>query len=241
MERFLYVQNNPINLLDPSGLVPILPSLLVPLVYVIRFRPFCGPDVTDWFIEEMRVHLNFSKQMFSKYGPTNIFNFGTNDRATNKSLAFMTYASTLLYKKMPFRGCFCPQDCKQSVTLCGKCIDNSELGNLAYGATGGIWGFEYLTLFNAAFLAAYGNALRHPWDRAGALAGFKISTQLFRNPERLCELLTQTKNWDDIQQPSVVKCTICKLEKYQGKHSAPGIPNVFPGVDAAEYGRPFRK
>jgi hypothetical protein len=123
----------------------------------------CGPDVTDWFLWEINLHTALFK--------------GTVANEPAKLVAFGEYARRIAYKYLRFSAGACPAEpCLETVTLCGKCINVSELGNIMFGAVGKVW------LNREPLIVAGGNAVSTSStggidsvkDMAGVLAGLQI-------------------------------------------------------------------
>jgi RHS repeat-associated protein len=77
----------------------------------------CGPDVTDWFSRQ----LDTIKEFASANG--------------YRSNAYSKMAKSMKFEKAMLKNDCGPSGsaCKNTVTLCGKCINVTELGNIAYG------------------------------------------------------------------------------------------------------------
>ena len=148
----------------------------------------CGPDVTDWFVEEMNLHLKF----FSGYSAGFIVKIATFDR----------YAKRIAYKYLRFKVDNCPStSCADTVTLCDRCIQVSELGNIMFGFVGQHWlrrpKFVIAGGIAAGKKSATGGIDSIP-DMAGTFAGLQLAhfletekkTSLTR--KELCAAITLT-------------------------------------------------
>jgi len=182
----------------------------------------CGPDVTDWFYDELILHWNYSVTQYNNHGWWRF-------HAPSSYTDFATYANSLNYKFMAFAGQTCPVNCPGTVTCCNTCLHKSELGNLMFGITGRLWGFYYFQLRLGTWIKGAG--LRSAWDRAAAEAGYDSATNnataLTASAASMCQTLRAHPQWANIQDPIAVPCPIC-TEVYTGPHSTPGLPCVFP-------------
>lgn len=150
----------------------------------------CGPDVTDWFVKEINIHVRFIQRQrlhLDRYQPS----WGV------YSLIFAEYAKNLHYKRLSFRLGSCPtcKKCQNTVTLCGKCIHVSELGNIMYGLVGRLWwedhfslsvGIEELVLSGGWTVPRYFGAagINSTEDMAGVIAGLQIGRYMVRQMKR---------------------------------------------------------
>ncbi len=191
-----YVENNPVNRIDPTGWQSDCPGTA------------CGPDVTAWFMTEMEEHVAYGKRVrntadamwiesltsatlnptlptlgrLAQTSPFNeiVYGFGVEDvvvdgtllgsAATVGKLLILEYALYGLAVDYSTVDCYnrwserftiigngscgdlrcsfsVPRpgeqgvDMHQSVTLCGECIDASDLGNIMFGAGGWARGY----------------------------------------------------------------------------------------------------
>ena len=105
-------------------------GLFVAMFFELDFGPFlpifvfCGPDVTDWFLLEIK-NLAAAAQradLRKAWDPVLIWEVGGSIQ--HKKKAFAPPGAS---------PCGLVPPCKGTVTLCGKCLDRSELGNILAG------------------------------------------------------------------------------------------------------------
>jgi len=128
---YTYVRDNPVRYTDPLGLFE---------------ECVCGPDVTDWFREELKIHTTFFKNAaFKTMGPI------------WKLLLFKYYAARLPYGYLKYKSPDgkCPQNkvCADTVTFMDACIHRSDLGNIMFGAMGVVWMNQDQSLIGAGAAA----------------------------------------------------------------------------------------
>ena len=84
----------------------------------------CGPDVTEWFRRQLVIIKAWAENNFWTTAPI----------VPNEKLRHLM--ASLRFEKAGLKvdGC-CPRcaACDDTVTLCGTCVDVTELGNIAYG------------------------------------------------------------------------------------------------------------
>lgn len=159
----------------------------------IEFRPCCGPSVTEWFQQEIRNHIawvqnnvdsDLSEDVlvvldeFRQYAGNNLASFGSST-----------------FQKGYCPNNFCNGGAMTSVTLCGRCIDVTELGNIVFGATASEIGIRRIWVDLAAR-----RFWDHPEDEASSWAGYRLGN----NPDNLCSIVDET-----IQAPAVRECSAC--------------------------------
>ena len=105
---YRYAGNNPVNGVDPLGL------------YCTNEKgDRCGPEVTDWFERQLGIIKEKSREYWSKPLP---------------SKKYIPFWKSLKFVDAGLKTKDCPTaKCPDTVTLCGKCIHVSELGDLAFG------------------------------------------------------------------------------------------------------------
>lgn len=145
----------------------------------------CGPTVDQWFSAQ----LTTIKGIVSKYQLSSAIhkNFW-------KSLKFEKAGLTADTN--------CPTyDCRSTVPLCGKCIDVTELGNLAFGFAGGMgsdpyfgqWAYnnQYISLWGGFYVQTLknGRGFNSLGEIASALIGYSLNSQWDSTPGGLCTIL----------------------------------------------------
>jgi hypothetical protein len=86
----------------------------------------------------------------------------------------------------------------QLVTLCGLCINASDLGNFLFGATGYSWGFSFELVVNGAqvFNAVtqdFQNVIRGGPDIQGVMAGYEFASRgIADNVVNFCDRMRNT-------------------------------------------------
>lgn len=123
----------------------------------------------------------------------------------------------------------------QLVTLCGTCINASDLGNFLFGLTGYSWGFSFEFVINGAqvFNAATGdfpNILRGGPDIQGVMAGYEFAQQgAASNAISFCDRIrNNNRDWlaqkftdERFQNRSQVPCGLARLDGTASLNDAP--------------------
>jgi hypothetical protein len=153
----------------------------------------CGPDVTEWFIEELQRHYEAVEEQFEE-----VFEGPLPDPAGSAVVGNMVhllvemlnYAIYLRYKDMTFSEGDCPSavsHCDETVTLGGRCVHRSELGNIMFG-------YVFHTFFRPLgfTFVVEGGVMAEDWadegidteeDAAGVTLGANLAEQTgFSNP-----------------------------------------------------------
>ena len=182
----------------------------------------CGPDVAEWFFVEILLHRN--------YVIRNVLYL------RNFFRSFERYALTIPHKWRHFNTTNCPKGCStESVTLCDKCIDNSELGNIIFGMAVRMhkafnkWEDveELVKFWRVGFGDEWSTAAGRlgyysitPWD---IIEGETLVPKpVFGNPKEMCEFMTNFPSWKKIQAPEHKDCSLC-TEPFKGPHTVPGM------------------
>ena len=129
----------------------------------------CGPDVTDWFSRQLGVIKAFATQ--HSY---------TSDK-------FRTLARTMKFEDAGLEADCGPSGnvCANTVTICGKCINVTELGNIAYGYSLSNESIDVM-LFGGLFAeVTTGRGFDSQSDVTAAIAG-----NLLGSPNNICASLT---------------------------------------------------
>ncbi|MCR4317837.1 MAG: hypothetical protein NUW37_15960 [Planctomycetes bacterium] len=162
-----------------------------------RHVSICGPDVTDWFIEEIAIHVGFFNRFLMAFNDNlNIFvPPNTNLALTLMAPKFKAYAKRIPYKNFIFLSdnCLWRRECIHTVTICGICISPSELGNIMYGIIGWMVGFtEYELVWAGAneFLTGRGNDINKIEDIAAVMLGIILGRNLEFSQQALCQTMT---------------------------------------------------
>ncbi len=119
LNLYNYTENNPTNFVDPMG--------------TEKQKKCCGPDVTAWFTAQLK---DVAAKAQAAGAEMNSYNPLTQ---VTKNFVFAVIAKNLRHKDGGFANKECPIQCGGSVTFLGNCINNSELGNIAYGFIGGLF------------------------------------------------------------------------------------------------------
>ena len=124
----------------------------------------CGPDVTSWFVEELNIHASFWRALAPQIG------------LLLRPAYFHDYAANIPYKWTDFGPGDEPEEpqCANTVTVFGKCIDRSELGNIMFGYVGREFGISDSVLLTGAAQAGAAGP-NSPEDIAGIVAGFGLA------------------------------------------------------------------
>jgi hypothetical protein len=210
---YQYVENRPLFASDPSGLIAEA---------TLRGR-CCGPNVDDWFLQELVIHALWASREVARRDISEVA----------KLVRFRDYAKWVPYKFMKFiatypDGTMClPRNCAESaLTLCGKCIGDSELGNIMFGFTGNHYGYGYDVLLAGAKRAG---AAKQEWDRAAIRLGLQLGPAPPATVEQMCTELTRELDWEFIQagDANFEQCAPQSL-RWGGPHTVPGAPGKTP-------------
>ena len=121
---YVYVQNNSVNLNDPTGYCEI----------------YCGPDVTAWLFGEMNIFSNWIRRVnriipdwaqdnAPWYRPDYIY-----VKSMQYAMAALVGPQLTYFPSTSFQSKSCPtEECQNTVTLFGTCIHTSEIGNFLFG------------------------------------------------------------------------------------------------------------
>lgn len=169
---YAFVRNGSVNRIDPLGLQASQPT-------TSRACDYCGPDMTSWFTEEVNIHGAFWRSSQANVG------------VALRPLYFKRYAASIPYKWTKFETTNCPSGdkCKGTVSLCGTCIHNSELGNVMYGAMAKVWMRGEGLIVGGA--VAWGGTNSNE-DMAGVVGGLTLGDPVRDGPitqSKMCELL----------------------------------------------------
>jgi RHS repeat-associated protein len=242
INRYVYVLGNPIILIDPSGLQAC--------------ASYCGPDITDWFAEEVRIHWNWIqtekgaftaeterlyRQCLSASASETCIALHT-ARTEQWLISFRDYAKAIPYKWMRFRHLVpdCPTlDCWFTATLCDTCLQRSELGNIMFGFAANLWGWPAELAHSIAFLIG---ALQEQWDKASAGIGYHLAEGYVGNgsssSEAMCSSMKASQGtrafpqarWENIQDPHIEGCQSCEVPV------PPSTPHSTPAFAGAPSG-----
>ena len=171
LNRWVYVKNDPVNRRDPAGLD-------------YESCEFCGPNIDDWFLEEIKIHWDWvrhEKVMFDRVTAA----MGATDPLHREALRqeregvwilqIKEYLKAIPYKWMNFSdlvsGCPSSVRCRNTVTPCDTCLERSELGNIMFGFSSQVAGFSNTFTFWAGHNRLV-KGLQKPWDQAAAGIGY---------------------------------------------------------------------
>jgi RHS repeat-associated protein len=182
----------------------------------------CGPTVDDWFAQEIRTHWDFVNRHAGITRAT--LGLGAN-------MVFAEYAKNIPHKSyaFPVTGQCGTGHCQGTVTLCGKCIDRSELGNMMFGIMASQWGFS----FSETLLGGWH---RGGMDTTADEATIVIGYHAIRNqPSSGSNLCAQINQWKETWQAhaadplTTTGCEPCTTIYPGGtRHTKPGYGNQLP-------------
>lgn len=159
-----WLERDPMTFIEGSNLYQYNRSKPVVLVDPLGLKSCCGPDVSGWFAKELNIHSSFWA--------------GWSGGPALRPAYFFQYAKTIPYKWMDF-GSDCPdkqgEGCQGTVSLCGTCIDKSDLGNIMFGAMGKQWVRGEALVIGAGRKAGGTGGIDSPEDLASVLAGILMS------------------------------------------------------------------
>ncbi len=205
LNRYAYVAGNVVNLVDPSGLYGESPGVFDGCWQDDNTACVCGPDVTQWFKRELFLHHQWVRGETPHVQGSGIqrligiitiptdFLFG--------APSFALYAERIPYKWIDFNdqdiNGECPgpspiqpprypwqRPCGGSVTLCGCCLERSELGNFMYGFAASVWGYPEGIVDRAGQAIGFrptGVRSARSWDRAAWQRGFHFGEAASRD------------------------------------------------------------
>ncbi len=137
---YQYVRAAPLVLLDPSGL-----------------EACCGPDISQWFKWQLDRIRGWARTKRSPRDPE-----------------LIQAVKTMKFEEAGIRGMDncgpIGEECKDTVTLCGTCINVTELGNIAYGYAYQHHGMKMM-LFGGLFAEVQGRGFDKLADVTAAIAG----------------------------------------------------------------------
>lgn len=118
-----YVRSNPLAFIDPLGLQTESSRALKGIGPDKKCKDVCGPDVTEWFIKDLRDHTD---RLAAAQKTKNPFNY---------AIYWKKHAKYYLsYKWMDFPGKGCGTGkCKNTVMFSSVCMRKNQLGNIAFG------------------------------------------------------------------------------------------------------------
>lgn len=129
----------------------------------------CGPDVSEWFRNEMERH----RQNLDKV------------RANFPPILWIAWVwkngMSIQYKSMDFKSKNCPSGCDDTVWLCGHCVDRSELGNIILGFWVAYLGFSAAVLVGGVNVIGSkkpGEGADNATDAAGIGLGHAMGVKL---------------------------------------------------------------
>ena len=129
----------------------------------------CGPDISEWFRNEMERHRKNLDQVRANFVPALWI------------VWVWKRGLSIQYKSMEFKTADCPSGCEHSVWLCGHCMDRSELGNVMLGFWVAYLGFTARVLaagVNMIGSKKPGEGADNPTDTAGLGLGFAMGVKL---------------------------------------------------------------
>jgi RHS repeat-associated protein len=264
LNRWVYVESNPVNRTDPTG-------LWSPYCQTGR----CGPSIDAWFLEEINIHWNWvaaEKAAFDQV--TSILEERYNDpisRELSRSerhgewvLIMRDYWKAIPHKWMRFShlvpGCPSMTGCQDAITLCNTCLERSELGNLLFGLTAKVAGLSNKLTYTGGHDIAKG--LQKPWDQAVAGVGYYVAEQGQRlsDTDTMCRAFQSSSgvwqrlptsrgpapapwNWSLVQDDRIKGCKPCKQAvPVSTPHTVPAFAGepvasdrIFAGAPNYEY------
>jgi RHS repeat-associated protein len=208
----------------------------------------CGPQVDDWFAEDVRLHWDWvqNARVTAPVGGSLIggtvgsivgavrgglpgalvggFVGGTGGAAGGWFGGFALYARGIPHKgyDFPTVGTCGTGTCQGTVTLCGQCIDRSELGNMMYGIMAREWGFRYAITLAAAW--QYGG-MDTTADEAVIAIGYNVIRRRPLSGTSLCDQIRRwPRTWTGYASDpwTTGGCTPC------GADLPPGTPHTRP-------------
>ncbi len=146
----------------------------------------CGPDVSDWFRNELERHRKNLDDVRTTFVPALWI------------VWVWKRGLSIQYKSADFKTKNCPSGCENTVWLCGHCMDRSELGNIMLGFWVAYFGFSARVLaagVNVIGAKKPGEGADNPTDTSGLGLGFWMGRELRKargQAETPKELKTET-------------------------------------------------
>ncbi|MHB8629842.1 MAG: hypothetical protein ACYDEO_27035 [Aggregatilineales bacterium] len=203
LNRYAYANDNPVNLVDPSGMFGEYPQ-------TCQQQPQqnqCGLDVTEWFLTELKNHSAWAKQEQAQL--LALAPYMGMGAVTAELADFADYAKAIPHKWMnfaiasPMYAGYPSASCNRTVTLCNKCIDRAKLGDMIFGLAGHDAGIDNLTLWIAGRAAG---GLADAAAQSAAGIGFYLGMQGvggISDTQSLCSLM-QSSNGQWSTTPDTV-------------------------------------
>ena len=211
LNRWGYVEGNPTNLVDPSGNTSCAPL------------GTCGPDVTEWYRGMMELHYRKGLQtqkalddLYHAIDPLGVNQAAQFETEALRRVEFALYGLALDYGRIDFKKSVladCPNgNCvmlpqgKRTVTLCGHCIDSSDMGNMMFGLGGQVRGFSLFETQNEAYIFNVMTFLKklagkeidisalNRTDSNAVIPGYRIAnTQAFSSTATFCQVINDAR------------------------------------------------
>ena len=205
-------------------------------------RDICGPDLTHWFVKEIKIFDKIAAQEIRKLSPKNNVKVkGDNDYTrkllnsfANESMAMlvlMYLAPYMQYKMYNFNPNGKSTDCKASVTLCGICIRKNQLGNIMFGMFAKVADLEDEALAYGRKSFAIGpndEWAKNPWKETAFQIGIGLVDEsdsgLIENEKNFCQSFIRLIhfNVEQLHRESPLKyCELCQPQKtiWNGPHT----------------------
>ena len=202
--EYQYALNNPVTLVDPSGLSTCP-------------QRFCGPEISEWLTASINKNRKVGfvvvgrrdPSWFNSWNPikwgTLLSNFADNVKAGGP----WDYKSS-----QSFKTAHCPSDCPRTTTICGICFFYDIAGNVNYGYIGS---WMYIPLDYLLKKAA--EAQKGGVDPSEDIAAIKLGASLAmlnggKDPLTVNQLCSAIKQQQAILNKALTDgCTSC-TEKY---------------------------
>ncbi len=199
------------------GGIPGCPSFNVP-----GRKKICGPDVTDWLVDQ----INKNKQDMWDNHTWFTFCNPTFFRDMVKTGGPWDFKNTVNFKVDKGYGDRCPQDCDGTVTLCGLCLNKDVPGNIHYAALGApcfgvdaVWrGSEVAERGESPgpmdiLFGPGGENIDPTWDRQALAAGIAITGRYMTdkvNKDALCKQINARA--DKLNKAGTAGCSPCPVK-----------------------------
>jgi hypothetical protein len=205
----------------------------------------CGADIDDWIMDEVNAQIKgwmeFKRKMSGKATIENYLMWA-NGNQRYKDADFFEFSKntpcgTRLVESQP--------GCGKSVTLCGKCVRSSILGNIIFGLVGGA-DFTLDTLSQATDTKKKYHLPVDPYDNASYRLGLELTGDIGANndvelpttKESLCRRFTAlvARNPDALKEGtgkgddynSLEVCRPCKHKTREKRHGGSSPARILP-------------
>lgn len=198
----------------------------------------CGPEATEWLKVEILLWMNFAwnlNRLAISWGKAKNkrrpwYEFWVPKRIDIKSFQYaimliigpqLTYSPTTTFSSASG---LCPISCPNTLTVCGGCIDRSEIGNFIYGVLARYMQMTWLQTWGGSVFGNRGK--RTNSDAAAVELGWDFIDQGNTNTNNLCAFFaTNAGLWKKMQEDGNW-CPICTQSVVPANSSHTTFPPI---------------